>query len=65
MDNNKFRTLAQYITELHRRDRNDNRTDQSASVDTTTEDNFGWEEGHRNRVYGLRSNGPGQGGDNV
>ena len=65
MDDNKFRTLAQYIAELRRRDRDDHGTDKSASFDTTTEDDFGWEERHGNRVNGLGPNSPGQGGDNL
>ena len=47
MDGSTMRTLAEYIAELHRRDRDHNGTNQQPSFDTTTEDDANWDQGHR------------------
>ena len=42
-----FRTLAEYIHELRRRDRDRNGTSESAAFDTTVEDDSNWDQGNR------------------
>jgi hypothetical protein len=49
MDGFTMRTLREYIHELRGRDRNDNRTGQQPSFDTTTEDDSTWD-----KRYGSR-----------
>ena len=49
MQPDTLRTLAEYIVELHRRDRNCDRTSESAAFDTTVEDDANWDQGHRGR----------------
>lgn len=51
-----MRTLAEYIAELHRRDRNDNRTGQHAAFDTTIEDDSNWQQGNGPRDDGHCEN---------
>lgn len=45
MQGSTIRTLAEYIVELHRRDRNYNRTSECPAFDTTTEDDAHWFQG--------------------
>ena len=47
MQADTMRTLAEYITELHRRDRNHNGTGQQPAFDTTTEDDADWSQRNR------------------
>jgi hypothetical protein len=47
MDGRTMRTLAEYITELHRRDRNSNRTSKQPGFDTTLNGNVDSEQGDR------------------
>ena len=47
MQPDTFRTLAEYIHELRRRDRDRDRTGQSAPFDTTVEDDANWNQGNR------------------
>ena len=46
MQGSTIRTLAEYITECRRRDRNDNGAGEHPSFDTTTEDDSNWSQGH-------------------
>jgi hypothetical protein len=48
MDGRTMRTLAEYITELHRRDRNHNRTSEQPGFDTTLNGNPDSEQGNWN-----------------
>ena len=45
MQPDTFRTLAEYIHELRRRDRFYNGTDSQPAFDTTTEDDAHWSQG--------------------
>jgi len=47
MDGRTIRTLAEYITELKRRDRDYNGTVEQPSFDTTVEDDSTWDQGRR------------------
>jgi hypothetical protein len=47
MDGSTMRTLAEYIAELHRRDRDYNGTNQQPSFDTTTENDSNWDQRNR------------------
>lgn len=47
MQPDTFRTLAEYIAELHRRDRNRDRASESAAFDTTVEDDANWDQRNR------------------
>ena len=42
MQSDTFRTLAEYIHELRRRDRNDHTTREYPAFDTTIEDDHNW-----------------------
>ena len=44
MEGRIIRTLAQYIVELHRRDRNDYGANECPAFDTTTEDDAHWDQ---------------------
>ena len=65
MDGRTIRTLAEYITELKRRDRDDNGTTQQPSFDTTIEDDANWDQGNRGGDGGRGQDNPGQSGDNL
>ena len=52
MQPDTMRTLAEYIHELQRRDRNRDRTSEQPAFDTTTEDNSNWRQGDRSRNAG-------------
>jgi hypothetical protein len=45
MDGRTIRTLAEYITELQRRDRHNHGTGEQPAFDTTTEDDANWSQG--------------------
>lgn len=47
MDGRTMRTLAEYITELHRRDRDRNGTSEQPGFDTTLNNNVDSEQGNR------------------
>lgn len=65
MQGSTIRTLAEYIVELHRRDRNRNGTSECAAFDTTTEDDAHWCQGDRSRDAGLDQDSTGQSRDNL
>jgi hypothetical protein len=46
MDGRTMRTLAEYITELHRGNRNSNRTSKQSGFDTTLNNDPDSEQGH-------------------
>lgn len=46
MEGRIIRTLAQYIVELHSRDRNDYRASECPAFDTTVEDDANWSQRH-------------------
>ena len=52
MQPDTFRTLAEYIHELRRRDRDRDRTSEQPAFDTTTEDDAHWNQGDRSRNAG-------------
>jgi hypothetical protein len=52
MQPDTFRTLAEYIHELRRRDRNHYPTGEHPAFDTTTEDDAHWDQGDRSRDVG-------------
>lgn len=56
MQPDTFRTLAEYIHELRRRDRDNYPAREQPAFDTTTEDDFNWSQGHRNRDDGRGEN---------
>ena len=61
MDGNSIRTLAEYIAELRRRDRNHHRTIQQPSFDTTTEDDSTWDKRYGGRDAGCDQHQTGKG----
>ena len=65
MDGHTIRTLAEYITELHRRDRNNHGTIEQPAFDTTVEDDSNWSQGDWNRDGRRSEDGPGQSGNNI
>jgi hypothetical protein len=56
MQPDTFRTLAEYIHELRRRDRDRDRAGEQPAFDTTTEDDSNWNQGDRSRNVGRSSN---------
>ena len=56
MQPDTFRTLAEYIHELRRRDRNDNSTREHPAFDTTIEDDSNWDQGNRSGDVGRAKN---------
>jgi hypothetical protein len=52
-------TLAQYINELKRRDRDRDRASEQPAFDTTTEDDAHWNQGDRSRDAGRSTDYPG------
>jgi hypothetical protein len=54
-----FRTLAEYIHELRRRDRNRDGTGEHPAFDTTVEDDANWDQGNRSRDGGRGKNSQG------
>jgi len=65
MDGRTMRTLAEYITELHRRDRDHNGTTECPAFDTTIEDDAHWDQGNRGRDGRCSQDHTGQSGDNI
>ena len=65
MEGKVIRTLAQYIVELHRRDRDDNGASECPAFDTTTEDDSNWSQGHSDGDDGHSQHSPGQSGNNI
>lgn len=65
MEARTMRTLADCIHEWRRRDRDNYRTSQQPSFDTTTEDDLGWEKGNSSRDERCGENGSGQSRDNI
>ena len=59
MQPDTFRTLAEYIHELRRRDRNNYSTGEHPAFDTTTEDDTNWSQGHRSRNDGRSEDSQG------
>ena len=49
MDGRTISLLSEYIAELHRRNRKDNRTVRQPGFNTTTEDDAYWDERNRGR----------------
>ena len=58
MQSDTFRTLAEYIHELRRRDRDHNTTGEYPAFDTTVEDDSNWNQGHRSGDAGRGKNTP-------
>ena len=65
MDGRTIRLLSEYIAELHRRDRKDNRTTRQPSFDTTVEDDAAWDERHRGRDGGCGTDISRKGRDSI
>ena len=65
MDGRTMRTLAEYITELHRRDRHYNGSVGGSGFDTTLENHSSGNEGDRSGDGGCGQDSPGQGRDNI
>jgi hypothetical protein len=59
MDGRTMRTLAEYITELHRGDRNSDRTSKQPGFDTTLNGNSDSEQGDRDGDERHNSDSPG------
>jgi hypothetical protein len=59
MRSDNFRTLAEYIHEVRRRNRNYHPTGKQPAFDTTTEDDSDWDQGHRSGDAGRGENSPG------
>jgi hypothetical protein len=59
MQPDNFRTLAEYIHELRRRDRDYYAAREHPSFDTTVEDDAKWDQGHRSGNDGRSENSPG------
>lgn len=59
MDGRTMRTLAEYITELHRRDRNGDRTSKQPGFDTTLNGNSDSEQGDWDGDERHHPNSPG------
>jgi hypothetical protein len=56
MQPDTMRTLAEYIHELRRRDRNNYPTGEHPAFDTTIEDDAHWDQGNRSRDVGRGKN---------
>ena len=56
MQPDTFRTLAEYIHELKRRDRNNYPTREHPAFDTTIEDDSNWDQGNRSGDVGRSEN---------
>jgi hypothetical protein len=56
MQPDTFRTLAEYIHELRRRDRNYYPTGEHPAFDTTIEDDVNWDQGDRSGDAGRGEN---------
>jgi hypothetical protein len=65
MQGSTIRTLAEYIVELHRRDRNYNGTSECPAFDTTTEDDAHWSQGDGRGDGGLDKNSRGKSRNNL
>jgi hypothetical protein len=65
MQGSTIRTLAEYIVELHRRDRNRNGTGEQPAFDTTIEDDAHWSQGDCGGDVRSDQNATGQGRDNL
>jgi hypothetical protein len=59
MQPDTFRTLAEYIHELRRRDRDNYPTREHSAFDTTVEDDAHWSERNRGGNDGRGENTPG------
>jgi hypothetical protein len=59
MQTDTFRTLAEYIHELRRRDRNNYPAREYPAFDTTVEDDYNWSQRHRGRDAGRGEDTPG------
>jgi hypothetical protein len=59
MQPDTFRTLAEYIHELRRRDRDNYPTGKHPAFDTTLKDHSNRNQGHRSRDAGRVKNTPG------
>jgi hypothetical protein len=59
MQPDTFRTLAEYIHELRRRNRNNHPTREHPAFDTTVEDDHNWNQGYRSRNAGRGENSQG------
>ena len=58
MQPDTFRTLAEYIHELRRRDRDDYSAREHPAFDTTIEDDSNWDQRHRSGDAGRSKNSP-------
>ena len=56
MQPDTFRTLAEYIHELRRRDRNNYTAGEQPAFDTTIEDDFNWDQRNRSGDAGRSQN---------
>ena len=65
MQGSTIRTLAEYIVELHRRDRDRNGTSECAAFDTTTEDDAHWCQGDERGDGRPGQDSTGQSRDNL
>jgi len=65
MQGSTIRTLAEYIVELHRRDRNRDGASECAAFDTTTEDDAHWLQGDDRADGGPGQDSTGQSRDNL
>jgi hypothetical protein len=59
MQADTFRTLAEYIHELRRRDRDNYPAGEHPAFDTTVEDDYNWSQGHRSGNAGRGENSQG------
>jgi len=59
MEPDTFRTLAEYIHELRRRDRNNYSAREYPAFDTTIEDDVNWDQGDRSGDVGRGENAQG------
>jgi hypothetical protein len=59
MQPDTFRTLAEYIHELRRRDWDNYTTREHPAFDTTIEDDHNWNQGNRGRDAGRGENSQG------
>ena len=59
MQSDTFRTLAEYIHELRRRDRDNHPTGEHPAFDTTVEDDYNWVQGYRGGNAGRGENSQG------
>ena len=58
MQPDTFRSLAEYIHELRRRDRNHYPAGKQPAFDTTIEDDSNWDQGNRSRDGGRSKDQP-------